>query len=130
MNAFAQHYIIAALWSTNDESNDQGGEPLEDNYSAADLAPEALASIEADCARFERENAALLAQAYKLYRPHPDAPTPECSAGHDFWFTRNGHGVGFWDRGLGDVGQALTAACHVFGTCDIYVGDDGKLYVA
>ena len=19
-------------------------------------------------------------------------------AGHDFWFTRNGHGVGFWDR--------------------------------
>ena len=23
-------------------------------------------------------------------------------AGHDFWFSRNGHGVGFWERG-GDV---------------------------
>lgn len=22
----------------------------------------------------------------------------EVQAGHDFWFTRQGHGVGFWDR--------------------------------
>lgn len=27
---------------------------------------------------------------------------------HDYWLTRNGHGAGFWDRGLGDAGQRLT----------------------
>ena len=27
---------------------------------------------------------------------------------HDYWLTRNGHGVGFWDRGLGDVGVMLS----------------------
>lgn len=32
-------------------------------------------------------------------------------AGSDFWLTRNGHGTGFWDRGLGTVGEALTDLC-------------------
>ena len=26
------------------------------------------------------------------------SPKNITQAGHDFWFTRNGHGVGFWDR--------------------------------
>ena len=29
-------------------------------------------------------------------------------AGHDLALTRNRHGAGFWDRGLGDVGDELT----------------------
>lgn len=28
--------------------------------------------------------------------------------GHDFWLTSQGHGAGFWDRGLGEVGDTLT----------------------
>jgi len=36
-------------------------------------------------------------------------------AGEDFALTRNGHGGGFWDRGLGDKGRALTEAAHVYG---------------
>lgn len=129
MDNFTRHYIIAALWSSTDESTPSGGEPLDANYTADDIAPESLAKIEADCARFEAENAAALAEAYKLYTPHPDAARPECSAGHDFWLTRNGHGAGFWDRGFGDVGDKLSDAARAFGTCDIYVGDDGRLHV-
>jgi hypothetical protein len=38
--------------------------------------------------------------------------------GHDFWFTRNGHGVGFWDRpeiyGQSDA-DALTDIARGFG---------------
>jgi hypothetical protein len=49
--------------------------------------------------------------------------------GHDFWLTRNGHGAGFWDRGLGEVGDRLTSACRPYGEVDLYVGDDGDLYV-
>lgn len=35
--------------------------------------------------------------------------------GHDFWLTRNHHGAGFWDRGLGELGDRLTKAAHAYG---------------
>ena len=31
---------------------------------------------------------------------------PLAQIGHDLWLTRNGHGAGFWDRGLGAQGIA------------------------
>ena len=37
-------------------------------------------------------------------------------AGHDFALTRNGHGAGFWDRGLGKIGDMLTDACKPYGS--------------
>lgn len=40
------------------------------------------------------------------------------SAGHDFYLTREGHGAGFWDRGLGIVGDALTALSKPYGSSD------------
>lgn len=46
----------------------------------------------------------------------------------DFWLTRNGHGVGFWDRDVGAVGDRLTKACKKFGETYLYVGDDGKIH--
>lgn len=60
-------------------------------------------------------------------------------AGHDFWLTRNGHGTGFWDHYLEfsdddreqvrTIGKLLTDASHKFGQCDLYAGDDGKIYI-
>lgn len=32
--------------------------------------------------------------------------------GADIYFTCAGHGVGFWDRGLGQLGKVLTEMCH------------------
>lgn len=126
LDDFTLHYIIAALWSSTDDE----GDPLDSKYEESDIAPEALAEIKADCRAFQEANAALLEQAYQLYKPHADAPTPQCSAGHDFWLTRNHHGAGFWDRGFPkQLGQDLTKAAQSFGECDIYVGDDGKLYI-
>lgn len=49
--------------------------------------------------------------------------------GHDFCLTRNRHGAGFWDRGLGALGDRLSEACRPYGTQDGYVGDDGLLYL-
>ena len=73
-----------------------------------------------ECAEFQATHATLLSEAY---RDRYDAS----SAGHDFWLTRNHHGAGFWDRGLGEVGRKLTEAAHVYGDYDLYVGDDGKV---
>src|SRR5947209_7144518 len=40
MDGFLQAYIVAALWSTTDESTPEGGDFLAENYGPADLAPE------------------------------------------------------------------------------------------
>lgn len=52
----------------------------------------------------------------------------EDRAGQDFWLTRNRHGAGFWDRGLGDLGKRLSDAAKVYGSVDLYAGDDGLVY--
>lgn len=49
---------------------------------------------------------------------------PADYAGHDFALTRNGHGTGFWDRGLGDIGDRLTAASKPYGESTAYVMSD------
>jgi hypothetical protein len=49
------------------------------------------------------------------------------SFGTDFVLTRNHHGAGFWDRGLGDLGDRLTEWAQTFGdqTATVTVDADG-----
>jgi hypothetical protein len=114
---FTQGYI-EAMFFTDASSADDGD--LE-NATVAEIAPEFLASIVATCQCFQKEAAALLDQAYNEH------DYDESQAGRDYWFTRNGHGVGFWDRDLGELGEALSAACR-YSSVDIYRGDDGQIY--
>ena len=122
MDNFTKGYIEAALWSSNDDN----GDPLDSNYTIDNLAPQTLVKITHDCFKFQQENEWDLLIAYEKY---PDNEwTNEEQAGHDFWLTRNGHGCGFWDRGIGDVGDRLTNICRKWGVFDIYVGDNGEIY--
>lgn len=116
VDSFTAAYIEAALWSSNDESTPQGGQPLDANYTAADIAPETLALMTHDCEAFQRAHAADI--ALDLER-----------AGHDFWLTRNHHGAGFWDGDWSDkIGNRLTTASHAFGDFSLYIGDDGRVH--
>lgn len=133
ISPFTRHYIICALWSETGDDE----EPLDKTYDVDSLAPEALQRAEEDCTKFQTENAELLARAYEdpAYLRIFSAHKHECDnriealAGHDFWLSRNGHGSGFFDRGLDDeVGDGLQEAAQKFGTVDLYVGDDGQLY--
>ncbi len=114
LDAFTKGYIEAALWSSTDEH----GEPLDAVHTVDDIAPATLATMIADCTDFCTANAALLA----------DGGQSDDYNGHDFWLTRCGHGAGFWDRGLGEVGDKLTEAASAYGSVDLYVGDDGLIY--
>lgn len=111
-------YAHAALWSSTDESDESGGEPMDKNYSEEDIAEETLIEMRRDCEEFVRKAPALI---------NASGLSAE-QVGHDFWLTRNGHGAGFWDRGLGKIGDALTNAAKTFGSYDLYVGDDGMIY--
>jgi len=114
------HYIAAALWSTTDESTPEGGEPMDDNYDRQDLSRSCLFAMRRDCKAFiEAADEADLLEEY---------PDTEEQFGHDFWLTRCGHGVGFWDRGYGDLGSRLTELSKAEGNVDIYVGDGNKIY--
>ena len=109
MDTFTRSYIETMLWSSTDESNEQGGSPLDETYSIEDLAPKTLETIHTDCQAFQTAH-------------HADINSDLARAGHDFWLTRNRHGAGFWD---GDwpaaIGDQLTAAAHAFGELNPYV---------
>jgi hypothetical protein len=124
MDKFTQAYLECALWASTDDD----GEPLDSNYTIHDFAPEAVGQAIDECRHFQESNAADLAEAYQLY--NVGDWTPEEQAGHDFWLTRNGHGAGFWDRGLDVLGDRLAQAAHAWGECYAYVGDDGKVYLS
>lgn len=118
LDTFTRQYLETALWSSNDESTPQGGEPFDANYSIDDIAPECVAQAVEDCKAFQETSADDLARA-------GDAS----QNGHDFWLTRNRHGAGFWDRGYDkDVSKRLTDSCHAYGEINLYLGDDGLIY--
>lgn len=114
LTEFQQGYVEAMFFTADEELVDATFE---------ELSEEALAKVRGDCARFITAARDLLDKAYS-------DTYDEAQAGRDFWFTRNGHGVGFWDRDLpGDLGEALSKAAHAWGECSLYRGDDEKLYL-
>jgi hypothetical protein len=123
-----RHYLIAALWA----STDNAGNPLDDTCDDSDWHPSAIARANADCAAFIAQAQQLLPYLPDSYGAHPDCGRvhPAYAAlGHDLWLTRNHHGAGFWDRGLGAVGEKLTGLAHEMGECDAYIGNDCFIYL-
>lgn len=115
-------YVETALWSSVDDD----GMSLDSNYGADDLAPETLATMRADVIAFvEGVEDAQDDEGW----PGLVGISPEV-VGADFWLTRNRHGAGFWDRGLGAQGDYLTDVSHGYGACVLYAGHDGRLHIA
>lgn len=116
-------YLACAIWSSY---NPETHEPLDSDYGLCDFSTEARLQGESDLADF---------------LDYCDEQTPDWfdrlsgdygfeQLAHDFWLTRNGHGTGFWDRGLGKLGDELTEHADTFGPVDIYVSDQNELEIA
>ena len=119
-------YVECALWTSDDESEDLGGEPLDRNYTVADLAPESLEAMTADLTRF-LELAGT--DVDKLLGGHPWALPDASYIGHNLWLTQNHHGTGYWDRGFPkDLGDRLTKAAESIGEAYLRP-DDGTVYL-
>lgn len=106
-------YIDAALWASTDDND----EPL-DMMGVEAIHPDTRKKMRSELTDFVLKNRALIMAS----------GLQDAQVGHDFWLTRNHHGAGFWDRGLGEVGDQLTAAAQAFPEVDLYVGDDGKIH--
>ncbi len=120
--AFIDGYVECALWADclppeDDPEGETGGR------EGLEIRPEARDKMAADCQTFVDFNRAdLLAYCEQIRRV--DHAPPEAYAGHDFWLTRNGHGAGFWDRGLGELGERLSEVARAYGE-PIYPFDCG-----
>lgn len=133
---FYAGYVRSALWSTVDDSHPDYdpvtgcGPTLAERFTAADLDPEPGALLREQVLTWADEHAALLADYVAQVGGDCDGLSASECAGHDLWLTSNGHGTGFWDRGLGELGDALADAARAFGERHVYAHDDGRLSVA
>jgi len=119
---FACGYV-EALFFTNGDSGDDD-EFSFNRLGAERLTQAARASIIDDCASFLSDLARdAIARSDGDYE----------QAGRDFWFTRQGHGVGFWDKGEDiwpkEARDALNARAKGFGEAYMY-RKNGWIYVA
>lgn len=140
LSEFAQGYIEALFFTAGDMPgvfyrDPDADEPESVYVGFADLAPAALNRILNECVRFQATD---VFKAFAAWRESADAlemGASDSQAGRDFWFTRCGHGVGFWDRPptfYGPHADTLTAACGhgtAFPNVDAYLGDDDKVHV-
>jgi hypothetical protein len=117
---FLQGYLDAALFTTDPEP------PSGCDYVESGRADELFPSLpewfieqaRKDCAEFIARACAKGGWLSKAGDPWRN--------GSDFWYTRNGHGVGFWDRGYPDeVADPLTDLCKQFGECYLMAEDFG-----
>jgi hypothetical protein len=125
LDPFTRAYVEAALWSSTDESDEQGGDPLDKNYGIEDIDPKTMAAMVRDCADFQKRFDHLI----------EDDDSPAIRrwgrwelAGHEFWLTRNGHGAGFGDGNFPKHDDELSDIAETYGYFELYVGDDGVIY--
>lgn len=127
---FITGFIDALLWASVIEIEGEA-------YNADELNEESKEVIKRQCLKFIEENSQLLAE-YVTYIV-PNEWNAWERAGHDFALTRNGHGVGYWDRDYKDstlnkdvdyIGKELTEACRQWGEMNVYIGNDDKLHVS
>jgi len=115
LELFTQHYLIGLLWSS--EPDDEA-----ETWEIEELADCATDRSEAECKAFLYTFGAFLDTQDQLEQ-----------AGHDFALERNGHGVGFRDRGeiYGSdwIANRMVRYAQAVGGVYPYKGDDGALYI-
>jgi hypothetical protein len=102
-------YAATGLWSELDPQ----GTPLCATYGVGDIDTKSLDAMADDVIAF--------LDSCTAERPHVFDTLTTGQIGHNFWLTRNRHGAGFWDLGLGERGQWLTQMAHPFGECRLVV---------
>ena len=111
LNALYDSYVEAFYWADTGEEDQPAGD--------AKIAPETKKQIMQDITRFY-ENMPVMTKSVTWE-----------SIGHDIYFTRQVHGVGFWARPevYGEIqADQLTALAKSLGEVYYYQGDDGLIY--
>jgi len=108
LDAFTVGYLSTAEWLAQSLQEGRGDPTLTDDERARcrGFTRAAITDAKRDCKAFQRAHKADLAIYYAL------SGRGEDSAGGDYWLSRNGHGAGFFDRGLDPVFRKLQRAAR------------------
>lgn len=109
-------YLAASIWTALDDD----GYNM-DEYSIHDFDSKARERANKDLERFVSECGDLLEKAIETGNYTIDM------IGHDYSLSRCGHGTGFWDRGLGEIGKRLSNIAHAHGDISVFA-ENGTLY--
>ena len=110
------------LWSTPDYDSASAGY-LGGRFVWHDVDGADQESVESALCDFMKDNADDVAGYLARY--------DEWRLAHDYILSRNGHGAGFRDRGLGDLGERLDDALSSAPPIGAYVvHEDGRTYIA
>lgn len=95
----AEHAAITILWQAPDATEDGNGFPIgEGGNEYSNRVYSEVFQLTKMVRQFVKANYNLLM--------HAGVSAEQC--GHDIILTANHHGTGFWDRGLGDIGERLS----------------------
>ncbi len=118
INGYKEAFIFA------EPATDHNGEYIE-NLGDYDFSDQAHQRIIHDVAAYCDANDAAISEAMS------DGATAN-QIGNDLHFTRNGHGVGFWDRPeiyTTNTANRLTNAAKLMPSVHAYIGEDNLIYI-
>lgn len=122
-----KHALDALLWSEGEIYGEDGEPTLEswdETYDESDATDELRAELFAAVAWLDTADIGedeTLAKYRDAAHAYVEALGLE-QFGHDMTLTRNHHGAGFWDRGLGEIGDVLTEWAHGLGSLHVFHG--------
>jgi len=123
IEAIMQHYFIAALWSSpiDNERGDDADGFYDNEFDPDDADEETQRQTRELIEAFVQENRVDLTRSRQS----------DEQIGYDLWLTRNGHGAGFRDRGLGAIGDRLSESARSFGEAYVFKspGDPSKFSI-
>lgn len=121
MRKDVRQYLETALWSsTHFADENDPGTPMDDLYDVSDFDDAQVETARAELDDFREYVRKTLGDVLDEF--------DDGTVAHDFWLSRNRHGAGFFDGDYCTHGDALQAAAKTFGSSDLYVGDDGRVY--
>jgi hypothetical protein len=128
--------MITLLWSAGDRTDEEGHGlyPWDSKFTVEDFADGQRDKMREIIADFMNTNLEILVKSGHFAGRENNIGRLG-QIGHDYVLTSGHHGAGFWDRGLGELGDQLTAAAQAtHREWGIYTGEEridgvpGKLY--
>lgn len=127
-DSFTKAYVEAMFFTEAHADN-----PELEHANIQDLALETMNKIIDDCKKFQEKcnEADINIYSEDILNHSTGEYASEEMAGHDFWLTRNGNGAGFWDgRWKEPYADKLDKISKAFGEINVYLGDDGLIYMS
>ena len=120
IDSIVEGYLTCQLWAGLDYDREDNP-PLDQNYGREDISPEYAEKVRDELLTVVTEHPLAVRMYLNTLGRYESARSQYDRNelfGHDFYLTREGHGAGFWDRGIGEIGEYLTKIAKAYGSAE------------